>query len=48
MKLIVTLKQYDMLLKRFSTKFPVEFSGEIAPIVNDILKRANASKVSKI
>ncbi|WP_162623303.1 hypothetical protein [Confluentibacter sediminis] len=47
MKLIVTIKQYDLLTKLYKPKFPVQFSGEIAPIVNDILKKANSLESRK-
>lgn len=38
MKLILTTKQYDLALKQCKPKFPVQFDGKIAPIVNKILK----------
>ena len=47
MKIIVTIAQFDLLTKLYKPKFPIQFDGKIAPIMNDILKRANASEVSK-
>lgn len=47
MKLILTIRQFDLLTKLYRPKFPVQFDGKIAPIMNDILKRANASKLGK-
>lgn len=46
-KVLISVRQLEMLLKLQTPKYPILFSGEIAPIVNDILKRANASKVGK-
>ena len=43
MKIIVTTRQYDLMLKLDKPHFPVQFSGKIAPIVNDILNNYTSS-----
>ena len=47
MKLILTTRQYDLVTKLYKPKFPVQFDGKIAPVVNDILNKAKSSKISK-
>jgi hypothetical protein len=39
MKLKVTPTQLDLLLIVCKPKFPIQFDGKIAPIVNKILKK---------
>lgn len=47
MKLKVTIAQFDLLLKQQKPKYPILFDGNIAPIVNSILKKYHPSEVSK-
>lgn len=47
MKLIVTIAQFDLLLKHQKPKYPILVDGKIAPIVNSILKKYHPSEFRK-